>query len=138
MGPVVERTIVRDGHATVFPIWRYCYGGVILANRTMLHEAGFDDEQIRRDGWTFDQFRDACRKMTRDLDGDGTPDTWGFGAALVHLNHLLLNEFGPGVWGREIARNQFLAKDQATGQWASIPISRSTKSTKPFCCSINS
>ncbi len=121
MGPVVERSIVRDGHATVFPIWRYCYGGVILANRQMLRDAGFDDEQIRRDGWTFEQFREACRKMTRDTNGDGTPDTWGFGAAAVHLNHLLINEFGPGVWGRDVARRQFLAKDPATGRWMLDP-----------------
>ena len=121
MGPLVEQLIVRDGRPTIFPIYRYCYGGVILANRKMLRDAGYDDEQIRRDGWTFDQFRDACRKMTRDLDGDGAPDTWGFGAALVHLEHLLMDEFGPGVWGREIARERFLARDEATGKYVLEP-----------------
>ena len=121
MGRVVRDTIVRDGRPTVFPIWRCSYGGVILANRKMLEEAGLDDEQIRREGWTFGQFRDACKRMTRDTDGDGAIDTWGFGAARVHFTHLLLNEFGPGVWGREIAREMFLKKNDATGSWTVDP-----------------
>ena len=121
MGPVVKRTIVRDGRPTVFPMYRYCYGGVILANRAMLAEAGYDDARIREEGWTFEQFRDACRRMTRDLDGDGAPDTWGFGAALVHLRHLFLNEFGPGVWGREVSRHMFLYQDTETGRWGLHP-----------------
>jgi ABC-type glycerol-3-phosphate transport system substrate-binding protein len=121
MGRVVKETIMRDGRPTVFPIWRCSYGGVILANRQMLEEAGFDDEQIRRQGWTFDQFRETCRRMTRDTDGDGVADTWGFGAARVHFQHLFLNEFGPGVWGREIARENFIKKDEATGAWTIDP-----------------
>jgi hypothetical protein len=116
MGPLASRAILRDGHPTVFPVWRYAYGGVLLANRTMLKQAGFDDERIRREGWTFDQFREACRRMTRDTDGNGTTDAWGFGAALVHLDHLFLNEFGPGVWGKEITHRQFLGQD-ANGRW---------------------
>lgn len=121
MGGLVQRVIVRDGRPTVFPVYRYSYGGVLLANREMLREAGFDDEQIRREGWTFAQFRDACRRMTRDTNGDGRPDIWGFGAALTHLHHLFLNEFGPGVWGKEIARGQFLVKNAETGRWGLDP-----------------
>jgi len=120
MGRVVREATTRDGKPTVFPVWRYCYGGVILANRRMLREAGFDDTKIRLDGWTLDDFREACRKMTRDLDGDGTPDVWGFGAALVHLEHLFRNEFGPGVWGKELT-DSFFKWNESANRWEVNP-----------------
>jgi multiple sugar transport system substrate-binding protein len=116
MGSIVRSAIVRDGAPTLFPIYRYCYGGVILANRRMLAEAGFDDERIRREGWTFEEFLEAARKMTKDLDGDGTPDVWGFGAALVHVTHLFLREFGPGVWGKELTES-FFDWDNEAERW---------------------
>jgi hypothetical protein len=87
----------------------------------MLRNAGFDDEQIRKSGWTIDQFREAARKMTRDTNGDGKIDTWGFGAALVHLQHLLLDEFGPGIWGKEIAKDGLLAYDEQQKRWTIHP-----------------
>ncbi len=121
MGDLVAHSIVRGGQPRVFPIWRYAYGGFLLANESMLKEAGFDDEQIRKSGWTIDQFRAAAKAMTRDLDGDGKPDVWGFGAALVHLPHLFLNEFGPGIWGPDVARNQLLAYDASMRRWTIHP-----------------
>jgi ABC-type glycerol-3-phosphate transport system substrate-binding protein len=121
MGPVVSRIILRDGRPTVFPLYRYAYGGVLLVNRRMLAEAGFEDEKIRREGWTFEEFREACRRMTRDTNGDGKPDVWGFGAALVHFNHLFLNEFGPSVWGKEVQRKTLFAFDDQAGCWRVHP-----------------
>jgi hypothetical protein len=121
MGTIVQRSILRNGQPTIFPIWRYVYGGIILANNEMLKQAGYNDEEIRKNGWTIDQFRDAAKRMTRDTDGDGTPDVWGFGASLAHLEHLFLNEFGPGIWGKEIAKNNFLAYDPATKRWTIDP-----------------
>ncbi len=121
MGPLVRRAIVRDGRPTVFPIYRYAYGGVLLANRTALTGAGFNDGAIREHGWTIDQFRAACKAMTRDTDGDGTNDTWGFGAALVHLQHLFIDEFGPGIWGREVSLRHFLYQDPDTKEWGLHP-----------------
>jgi len=121
MGELVRRSIVRGDRPTIFPIWRYAYGGILLVNKTMLKNAGFDDEQIRANGWTFDQFRAAAKAMTRDTDGDGKPDIWGFGAALVHLQHLFMNEFGPGVWGRDVTQNSFLAYDTKAERWTIHP-----------------
>ena len=121
MGPVVERSALRNGKPYVFPLYRYCYGGVMLANRTMLMEAGYDDDEIRRNGWTFDQFRDACKRMTKDLDGDGKTDIWGYASALSHMEHLLLNEFGPAIYGKEIATAQFLGYDEQTKRWTRHP-----------------
>jgi hypothetical protein len=121
MGDIVQRSVIRDGHPTIFPIWRYSYGGIILANNEMLRAAGFNDDEIRKHGWTIDQFREAAKRMTRDTDGDGKTDTWGFGAALVHCQHLFLDEFGPGIWGRDIARNNLLFYDKDQKRWIIHP-----------------
>jgi len=121
MGSIVQHSVLHDGKPTIFPIWRYSYGGILLANNDMLKAAGFDDQTIRDNGWTIDQFRAAAKSMTRDTNGDGKPDTYGFGAALVHLPHLFLNEFGPGVWGREIAKNGLLGYDPVAKKWTIHP-----------------
>lgn len=121
MGSIVMQAAVRDGKQYVFPIYRYLYGGFLMANRTMLREAGFDDETIRREGWTFAEFREACKRMTKDLDGDGKTDVWGFGASLKNLEQLLEIEFGPGIWGKEIARRQLIGYDETTKRWTRNP-----------------
>ncbi|MCC6489731.1 MAG: carbohydrate ABC transporter substrate-binding protein [Candidatus Hydrogenedentes bacterium] len=121
MGPLVRRAITRDGRPTAFPIYRYAYGGVILANRAMLSAAGFDDANLREIGWTVDAFRDACKRMTRDTDGDGDIDTWGFGAALIHVQQLFIDEFGPGIWGRDVSLRHFLHLDPNSQEWGIHP-----------------
>ncbi|MCL2372152.1 MAG: extracellular solute-binding protein [Defluviitaleaceae bacterium] len=56
-------------------------GGGVYFNMRLLEEAGLDPElpfdlQLAGD-WTWDTFMDIARAATRDLDGDGVPDTWG-------------------------------------------------------------
>ena len=48
MSPVIRKSLAPDasGRPRIFPIWRYAYGGFLLANNEMLKVAGFDDEQI--------------------------------------------------------------------------------------------
>ncbi|HWB53670.1 MAG TPA: ABC transporter substrate-binding protein [Tepidisphaeraceae bacterium] len=103
-----------NGRPRVFPIWRYAYGGILLANNDMLKAAGFNDQQIRDHGWTINQFREACRRMTHD-------GHYGFGAALVHLPHLFLDEFGPGIWGRNVSRDELLGYNKAQKRWTIHP-----------------
>jgi multiple sugar transport system permease protein len=47
---------------------------VMYFNRDLLAAAGVEPP---RAGWTWDDLLDACRRTTRDLDGDGRPDQWG-------------------------------------------------------------
>ena len=49
---------------------------VLYANRGALAEAGLAPPA--RTGWTWDDFRHAARTVTRDTDGDGRPDVYGF------------------------------------------------------------
>jgi hypothetical protein len=114
--PMMRKALDSDasGRPRILPIWRYAYGGIILANNDMLKAAGLDDQQIRDHGWTIDQFREACRRMTHD-------GHYGFGAALVHLQHLFLDEFGPGIWGRDITRDQLLGYNDKLKRWTIHP-----------------
>jgi len=56
-------------------------GGGVYFNMRLLEEAGIDPElpfdlQMRGE-WTWDAFLDLLHQTTRDVDGDGIPDTWG-------------------------------------------------------------
>jgi multiple sugar transport system substrate-binding protein len=52
------------------------YTPMVLAyNRDMFDRAGLP---YPRDGWTWEEFRAAARALTRDSDGDGAADQWGF------------------------------------------------------------
>jgi multiple sugar transport system substrate-binding protein len=48
----------------------------LFYNTELFKEAGLDPDRPPR---TWGEFRDYAKKLTRDRDGDGTVDTWGFG-----------------------------------------------------------
>ncbi len=48
---------------------------VIAYNKDMFDRAGLP---YPRDGWTWEEFRATARALTRDGDGDGAVDQWGF------------------------------------------------------------
>lgn len=49
---------------------------VLIYNKNLFAEAGLDPNRPPR---TWDEFLEYAKKLTRDRDGDGTIDTWGFG-----------------------------------------------------------
>lgn len=84
--PEVMEAITIDGHQWIFPILRTVYAG--LYNRTILADVGLDPDNPPR---TWAELRDMAEKTTRDLDGDGRADQFGFGVVLAgdSLNHNL-------------------------------------------------
>jgi len=86
----LDRLIQRDGFPVnemftqLLPALRYkghFYGlprgwttFVLYYNKDMFREAGVP---FPREGWTWDDFLTACRKITRDTDGDGRIDRFG-------------------------------------------------------------
>ncbi len=48
---------------------------VLYYNKDLFRRAGLDPERPPR---TWEEFRGACRVLTRDLTGDGKPNQWGF------------------------------------------------------------
>jgi multiple sugar transport system substrate-binding protein len=71
---------------TSFPAFQYkgkqravpWNGGQLMVyyNRTLFREAGLPDPPPR--DWTIDQFTEYARKLTRDYDGDGRIDQFGY------------------------------------------------------------
>jgi multiple sugar transport system permease protein/multiple sugar transport system substrate-binding protein len=47
---------------------------VLYVNVDLFERAGV---ALPTDAWTWDDYLDAAKKLTRDLDGDGEPDVWG-------------------------------------------------------------
>jgi len=123
-GPMVMESITRQGKLWIFPLFRYLYGGFMSVNKKMLHEAGYDENKLLEQGWTIAEFREACRKMTKDLDGDGKVDVYGFGTPLKNLRELFENEFGASYWGvnkTERWQFTFITFNKSSQRWERDP-----------------
>lgn len=52
----------------------------VFFNKRLFEEAGLDPEEpynLQQKGeWTWDKFKELCAKLTRDVNNDGTPDTY--------------------------------------------------------------
>lgn len=59
-----------DGHLMVLPYQSMAVG--VLARKDWLEETGLGVPE------TWDEFREVAKAMTKDTDGDGQPDRWGF------------------------------------------------------------
>jgi ABC-type glycerol-3-phosphate transport system substrate-binding protein len=52
---------------------------VIFFNKRLFREAGFDENHLydmQRRNWTWNDFLDICKKLTRDINNDGIIDTY--------------------------------------------------------------
>jgi multiple sugar transport system substrate-binding protein len=71
--PTVTESFTYNGRIMGLPIW----GGdvLIIYNRKMFRDMGVSPPS---DDWTFDEFIAKARDLTRDTNGDGEIDTFGF------------------------------------------------------------
>jgi len=55
-------------------------GNGIYYNKTLFKREGLPDphELVKEDKWNWDSFLDIAKKATKDTDGDGNIDQWGF------------------------------------------------------------
>ena len=70
--PAVLGIFAREGRVYAFP--KGFSPLVYYYNRALFDAAG---EPYPVDEWTWDEFVAAAKRLTRDLDGDGTTDQWG-------------------------------------------------------------
>lgn len=63
---------------------------VIFYNQALFESAGLPYPE---EGWSLDEFIATAQALTRDLDGDGAPDQWGFGTEVETIR------LAPFLWG---------------------------------------
>ncbi|MCL2371877.1 MAG: extracellular solute-binding protein [Defluviitaleaceae bacterium] len=87
-------------------------GGGVYFNMRLLEEAGLDPElpfDLQLAGeWTWDAFMDVARAATRDLTGDGIPDTWGIATFGAQFLEMALASNGAEPVGFDASTGRFL------------------------------
>lgn len=68
---------------------------VLVYNKKLFRAAGLDPNKPPA---TWDEFVDYARKLTRDLNGDGNPDQWGYGLIAKREEGLFMR-LNPWFWG---------------------------------------
>lgn len=69
-------------------LWSGCYA--LFYNKSLLDQAGIAEPS---DKWTYDDLLTAAKAVTKDTNGDGDPDVWGF---LCQTN--FPNPWGGTIW----------------------------------------
>ncbi|MEM3433532.1 MAG: ABC transporter substrate-binding protein [Candidatus Methanomethyliaceae archaeon] len=64
-----------DGHFYAVPMFQSSQA--LFYNKRMFAELGLQPPTDPEDAWTWEQVVEVAKKLTKDLDGDGTPDIWG-------------------------------------------------------------
>jgi multiple sugar transport system substrate-binding protein len=80
--------------------FQWAWGG----NKRILEEAGIDWKKIQKDGWTWSEFREAAKKLTKKLPDGSTQYglvTDGNGANLDFIEMLTRNDNMPDVLDKE-------------------------------------
>jgi multiple sugar transport system substrate-binding protein len=106
------RIFQREGGLWGLP--RDCNTVGVYYNRTMFIEAGVP---LPRRDWTWDDFLSAAEALTRDTDGDGRVDQWGY---LTYYNSQE-TRFGTWVWN---AGGEFLSPDGRRATFTSPDVAR--------------
>ncbi|MFD0713264.1 ABC transporter substrate-binding protein [Paenibacillus sp. GCM10027626] len=67
-------------------------GSGIYYNKTLFEREGLKDphDLIAEDNWTWESFLDIAQKATKDTDGDGVTDQWGFTNVGGNLARILI------------------------------------------------
>jgi multiple sugar transport system substrate-binding protein len=83
---------------------------VVLYNRSLFQQAGIVAPTSRHP-WTWDQFRNAARALTKDTNSDGVIDQYGAAAGLRNSANIIMNtslSFGGSFFRKE--GNHFVVK----------------------------
>ena len=77
-----------NGKQYGLPMWIafYCWGG----NKKMMEDAGVDWKKIQQNGWTWDEFIEDAKKMTKTVDGKKVYGFVSQGKTNELFTHMLL------------------------------------------------
>lgn len=85
---------------------------VVIYNKSLFREAGITPPDINHP-WTWDDLREAAKKLTKDIDKDGVIDQYGVGIGLRNSANIIMNtsiSFGGSFFRKE--GNSFVVKAQ--------------------------
>lgn len=95
---IVERWTV-DGK--IYGISNEMAGFHFYYNKDLFEEAGL---ALPTDEWTWDEFLEAAKKLTKDIDGDGRTDQWGFGTDVAWSHDLWPGLNGAFIFNKEVTK----------------------------------
>lgn len=75
-----------------------CSPLVLLYNQNLFEDSGV---ALPKSGWKWDDFRNAAKQLTKDTDGDGKIDQWGYNHSYTINFVQFLNSYGAGVGGNK-------------------------------------
>ncbi len=84
-----------------------CHPQGLYYNERLFREAGILGPDGRaRPPATLSEFLDAAQKLTRDTDGDGRPDRWGFAFTWLRTNWItFISQFGGSILTDDLRRS---------------------------------
>jgi len=95
--------IISKGKIRAIPIDAMCFS--LFYNKDMFKEAGLDPEKPPK---TWDEFRDYSIHLTKDTDGDGKIDQWGYGPPGWDLPFFtLVYQNGGEIWSKDPIKPRF-------------------------------
>lgn len=103
--PVPWRATFYQGKQYALPLDVHPIG--LYYNTKLFREAGIVDSNGRaKPPKTFDEFLDAARRMTKDTNGDGRTDQWGFVYTWQRTNWLTISgQFGADIFSPDGKRS---------------------------------
>lgn len=81
---------VDDGDGDLWGIPFLWESRIVLYNKDLFAAAGIEAPTVDNP-WTWDDMREAAKKLTLDEDGDGTPEQWGAAISVTSPVNMLLN-----------------------------------------------
>lgn len=101
-GSEIIRTLkfTTDGKSYLFGAQGMNLDGYALGyNKDLLNQYGLDDpyELYLKDEWTWDVWLEMMREITKDTDGDGATDQWGYRGAWTNMFSQLLMSNGASI-----------------------------------------
>lgn len=84
-----------------------CHPQGLYYNEKLFREAGLIGPDGRaRPPATLAEFLDAARRLTKDTDGDGRPDRWGFAFTWLRTNWItFISQFGGSILNEDLTRS---------------------------------
>ncbi len=84
-----------------------CHPQGLYYNERLFREAGIVDTNGKaRPPATLEEFLEAARRLTKDTDGDGRPDRWGFAFTWLRTNWItFISQFGGSILNADLTRS---------------------------------